>query len=216
MINEYTKKDFETARMLLCTFIALYLLSFVLGGLVDIIEMPEIMNVAAICGGICMPILIILSCHMCIERYLYLEFYSEGKSGNTSSRRAVYAGIGIMTALGAITFYHVAGLISFVMDIWTILGYMETLYVCIAIKLGITGCCLFCWIYSMKRSKTVQTGKKVKISRLVAGILMFVFLAYISAPGNRYVKDQVEDARFRKMMDESAEQYYEQFGVYPF
>lgn len=31
MINEYTKKDFETARMLLCTFIALYLLSFVIG-----------------------------------------------------------------------------------------------------------------------------------------------------------------------------------------
>jgi len=195
----YTKKDLEMCRILAISFTILLFICAIINWLMWIMEIPEFIKVLAFSGMFLMPILIIITCYMCIERYWFLEFYSENSVGSIQIKSQCAFSIALMLVLGCAALYNASELIKYVTYNWKL---RDGLTKCVIIKGVIVGCWLLLWICSITKRKSIamSTGIKRWLS-IIGSILLIVVLFFATMKVNIYVVDQAEDVYWDKFIE---------------
>lgn len=195
----YTKKDFEICRILVICFIIIDFICVMINWLMRVMEIPELIKVLAFSGALLMPILVVMTCCMCIERYWYLEFFSEESDRRIQSKMLCGFGIMLMLLLGYATLYNASDIIEYITYNWNL---RERLNTCVTIKGGITFCWLVFWIFSIirRRNIAVCTGIK-KWLTILGSILLVVVLLFITIRVNAYVDAQADSVYWDKFIE---------------
>lgn len=193
----YTRKDFKMSRILAIALTFLYFIVHILYRLIQIVEFTETVKVITFFLDKFFPFLVVLGWYMCLERYFYLEFGEERSPQNKNDRIRTYIGIKVMIILGILVFYYAQGTIFFTAWHW---NCITEIYDCVAVRLTIMACWIFCLIYSIKRRTAIAVPGGVKKGRVALGILFLFLLAILSLAGTFYACFRAESVRLEKMV----------------
>lgn len=202
----YTKRDFEICRIIMITFIILDFICVVAERLMRVIEMPELIEVLAFWGALLLPILIVMTCWMCVERYWFVEFHSEERRKSMQCKVLCGFSIILILALGYATFHYTSDIITYITYNWNLRDQLNT---CVIMKGAIALGWLVVWVFSIivRKNITVGTGIKKWLS-ILGSILLVVVLFYITARVNDYVDEQAECVFWDKFTE-----YAEKYGA---
>lgn len=199
--KEYSLKDFLITRTLAVFFSIIYV---VMSIGTRFITIPT--HIAVVVGLCCMvlPVIIVLSWYMCIERYLNIEFRNLEENVTILEKSWYFVSIIMMILLGMKTYKNILNLVVFVESYRKLL---EGLSDCLLLRLGFVLGWMVLWIGSIFLRKIIvskENGHK-KILTVGSVLVVVVIMLHIQANSERYIYNRTEDVWYKKMVE-----YYEE------
>lgn len=129
--KKYTKKEFITVLAIALSFTLLYFMaSYTLW-----LDVPDAMQVTSECIGILMPVILLMSWYMCIERYVAIEYNLAENEGNKSYLFQVAVRI-ILLIIGGINVYRsILNVVIYPFN--SLKDYLDNYNACYAVKISI-------------------------------------------------------------------------------
>lgn len=138
--------------------------------------------------------------------YLSMEFENLGAQGTFWRKLAVIISI-IPVICFCITFFcQLNGLANYITYRWS---YIEKLYDCLVIKIGMVIGWLLCWIISVRKKKIIAAKGNVwqKLILFAGGALLLTLLVYVDITTKEYIYERTEDAWYENMVETYAEEH---------
>ncbi len=189
-MKKYTQKDLHIALVFASFFTILYFIVLSNIAFQDAVELPEVVKILSWLGCLALPILLLISWYMCLERFVSLELSRDSEGSDKWRRLLLAIRIVMMLGLGILVFQKTMELVVFMGDHFR---YMEKLSVCIMIKacivIGWWGAC----IYGMKMQKQIIFGKRWK--RYLVILFVWIFILFgVSHCALPYEEEQIRNA----------------------
>ncbi len=205
--KEYSDKDFLISRAISISFTVIFVVISIVFGLssyVNTEKIPEELGVTVGLWYLGLPVLIIISWYMSIERYLIIEFRKLGKEATKLEKLWYFVSIIMMILLGMKTYRNILNLVVFVESYRKLLEWLSD---CLLLRLGFVLGWMVIWIGSILLRKIIvskENGHK-KILTVGSVLVVVVIMLYIQTNSERYIYDRTEDVWYHKMVE-----YYEQ------
>ena len=197
-MKKYTKKDLHIALGFASFFTILYFIVLSNIAFQYAVELSEVVKILSWLGCLALPILLLISWYMCLERFVSLELSLDSEGSGKWRRLFLAIRIVMMLGLGILVFQRTMELVVFVGDHFR---YMEKLFVCIIIKacivIGWWGAC----IYGVRIQKQIISGKCWK--RYLVILFVWIFILFgISHCTLPYEEEQVSKAWIEYMKEQ--------------
>ena len=196
----YTKANWKICGILATFFSIAYFVSRSIVFTSLIISWSE--KILAVVGGvdICLPILVLLSWSMCVERYLYLEAQMLETKGCKQTRRQANISVAIVIVLGLLTFLQAIGIVFFVSEHWE---YIGKLYDCIVIKAVMEIVWCVCLIYSIKKKEIIKLKIEKNKKDCLKDIIVLILIFALACVTTVYTYSRAENEWFYNMIEEA-------------
>ncbi len=189
----YTKADLTVCRMLVVGLVFIYSLNYLVIGVnstndlaekIGFSHAVEVWSLALFFG---MPILIILLLYMCIERYMYLEFYGKADSERMKDKKLTYLSIALILILGKIMIKKQLDVIVFVMLYWNLI---KNLHVCILLDAFIALLWFLAWVYIVERRDAISVKGGVTKKEWMICLIVMVLVMGATKLSNQYIGEE--------------------------
>lgn len=159
----YTIKDFQISRIIAISVSILYCMTSIFLAILNhksTVNVSEEMLTVGVLWWLLLPLIMILSWYMCIERYLVIEFRKLGEQDTMSKRVWYYIAMVLLSATGVAVYMGFRDAINYVMENRELL---DELGACICMNFGICvmwATCLFCGFHTKKRIVQAEEVRK--------------------------------------------------------
>lgn len=202
----YNQQDFRIARMITIIFVVLHFWATGIVLLWDRIMVSFTTQVFALSGALGLPVLILVSLCMTIERSYHLQFRSVQSKEPQMSKVAFFGTILTMIFWGIAVFVAVMSLISYIAHNWK---FIEQLSECIQVQFIFVICCVAGWIFSIcMRKFVVKLRGKHLIGAVISMLLLLVVMGCVGVCISMWAYWTAENVYWEKFIE-----YAETYGA---